>query len=49
MQDIAALVDGTYVSEDIGVTLQSCGDANLFGVAKRVKITQTDCTIIGSP
>lgn len=48
MQDIAALTDGTYVDEDLGMTIESCKDLNLFGTAKKVKISQTDCTIIGS-
>lgn len=48
MQDIAALTDGTYIDEDLGMTLESCKDLNLFGTAKKVKITQTNCTIIGS-
>lgn len=48
MQDIAAMTDGTYVDEELGMTLESCTDGNLFGVAKKVKITQTNCTIIGS-
>jgi len=48
MQDIAALTDGTYIDEDLGMTIESCKDLNLFGTAKKVKISQTDCTIIGS-
>ncbi len=49
MQDIAALTDGLYIAEDIGVTLDSIDpDKNLFGIAKKVKITQTNCTIIGN-
>lgn len=48
MQDIAALTDGTYIDEDLGMTLESCKDLNLFGTAKKIKITQTNCTIIGS-
>lgn len=48
MQDIAALTDGTYIDEELGMTLESCNENNLFGVAKKVKITQTNCTIIGS-
>ena len=49
MQDIAALTDGLYIAEDIGVTLDSIDpDKNLFGIAKKVKITQNNCTIIGN-
>ena len=48
MQDIAAMTDGTYVDEELGMTLESCKENNLFGIAKKVKITQTNCTIIGS-
>lgn len=48
MQDIAALTDGTYIDEELGMTLESCGENNLFGIAKKVKITQNSCTIIGS-
>ena len=48
MQDIAAMTDGTYIDEDLGMTLESCKENNLFGIAKKVKITQTNCTIIGS-
>lgn len=49
MQDIAALTDGLFVDEELGISLDSVDpDKNLFGIAKKVKITQSNCTIIGN-
>jgi len=45
MLDIAALTDGTYISEDLGMTLESVKESQ-FGIAKHVTLTVNNCTII---
>jgi chaperonin GroEL len=45
MEDIAVLTDGVFVSEDLGIKLESVAKDQL-GTAKQVKITKDDTTII---
>jgi chaperonin GroEL len=51
LEDIAILTGGTVVSEETGMSLDDV-DANVFGGAKRVTVTNSETTIIegdGSP
>jgi chaperonin GroEL len=45
LQDIAVLTGGTVISEEVGLTLEKAGMAEL-GTAKRVTITKEETTII---
>jgi chaperonin GroEL len=45
LQDIAILTGGTVISEEVGLTLEKAGMAEL-GTAKRVTITKEETTII---
>lgn len=45
MQDIAILTGGTFISEDMGVKLESV-DINMLGRAKKVKINKDKTTIV---
>jgi chaperonin GroEL len=45
LEDIAVLTAGTFVSEDLGIKLESL-DMTMLGSAKRVTITKDDTTIV---
>ncbi|MCE5199193.1 MAG: chaperonin GroEL [Armatimonadota bacterium] len=45
MQDIAILTGGTFITEDLGIKLDSV-DLNMLGSAKKVVITKENTTII---
>lgn len=45
MQDIATLTGGTFITEDLGIKLESV-ELNMLGQAKRVVITKDDTTIV---
>ncbi|MBD3840474.1 MAG: chaperonin GroEL [Campylobacterales bacterium] len=45
LQDIAILTGGTVVSEEMGMTLESCG-SEVLGTASRVVIDKDDTTIV---
>lgn len=45
MQDIAVLTGGTFITEDLGIKLESV-DLSMLGSAKRVVITKDDTTIV---
>jgi len=45
LQDIAVLVGGQVISEDLGVKLENV-DLNMLGQAKRVVVTKDDTTVI---
>ncbi len=45
MEDIAVLTKGQFISEDLGVKLESVG-LDVLGTAKQVKVTKDDTTII---
>jgi len=46
MQDIAVATGGQFISEEVGVTLES-GDLTVLGKAKKVIITKDDTIIMG--
>jgi len=45
LEDIAVLTAGTFVSEDLGIKLESV-DLTMLGTAKRVTVTKDDTTIV---
>jgi len=45
MQDIAVLTGGTFITEDLGIKLESI-DLSMLGSAKRVVITKDNTTIV---
>jgi chaperonin GroEL len=45
LEDIAILTNGTVISEEVGLTLEKAGMADL-GTAKRVSISKENCTIV---
>jgi chaperonin GroEL len=45
LEDIAILTNGTFISEDLGVKLESI-DLTMLGQAKRVTVTKDDTTIV---
>ena len=45
MEDIAVLTDGTFISEELGIKLESI-TLDQLGTAKQVKVTKDDTTII---
>jgi len=45
MEDLAILTNGTFISEDLGVKLESV-TMDMLGQAKQIKITKDDTTII---
>ncbi len=45
MEDLAILTNGTFISEDLGVNLETAS-LDMLGQAKQVKITADDTTII---
>jgi len=45
LEDIAVLTAGTFISEDLGIKLESI-DMTMLGSAKRVTVTKDDTTIV---
>jgi chaperonin GroEL len=45
LEDIAILTSGTFVSEDLGIKLESV-DIDMLGTAKRVTVTKDETTIV---
>jgi chaperonin GroEL len=45
LEDIAILTNGTVISEEVGLTLEKAGMADL-GSAKRVSVSKENCTIV---
>ena len=45
LEDLAVLTNGTVISEDVGISLETA-DIKMLGTAKRVKITKDDTTVV---
>jgi chaperonin GroEL len=46
MEDLAILTGGKFITEDLGIKLETLDDLSYFGRAKRIVITKEDTTIV---